>query len=110
MIDATLERIEETILTTGIEQAKKNELVGLIGQLRNEITGLADTHTDHAQSIAGFAQISAHEATREKPDQELLQIGLDGLSQSVREFEVSHPKLVNVVNVMHRMLTNIGLG
>ncbi len=111
MINETLKRIEETVRSAeAIDAGKKQELLSLVADLKTEVSALADTHEDHAQSIAGFTQISTHEATRPDRDEELLQYGLGGLAASVREFEASHPRLVGVVNSLHQVLANVGLG
>lgn len=110
MLEDTLAKIEKSIISSKtIESTQQNELLGLVSTLRAEVTSLSQTHEDHAQSIAGFAQVTAHEATRENRDSRLLQLSLDGLASSVEKFEVSHPRLVNIVNSIHRILTNIGL-
>jgi hypothetical protein len=36
-------------------------------------------------------------------------LSVDGLSESVKEFEISHPKLVEKVNNIAAMLANMGI-
>jgi ABC-type transporter Mla subunit MlaD len=111
MLNETLARIEKTVSqASAIDDTTRKELLGLVGSLRSEVSQLAQTHDDHAQSIAGFAQVSTHEATRAEPNEQLLKHGLDGLSAAVREFEATHPRLTNTVNSIHQLLTNIGVG
>lgn len=111
MLNETLSRIEKTVTQApAIDESTRRELLGLVVSLRSEVSELAATHDDHAQSIAGFAQVSAHEATRAEPNVQLLTHGLNGLSDAVREFEATHPRLTNTVNSIHQILTNIGLG
>jgi hypothetical protein len=52
---------------------------------------------------------STHEATRKQKNPNLLKLSIDGLSVSVKEFEVSHPKLVEQVNNIANMLANMGI-
>jgi hypothetical protein len=111
MIDEIVKRIEDTIIDAGsMEPGRKQELLALVVELKKEMTGLADTHAEHAQSIAGFVQVGTHEAVREEKDETLLQHSLDGLAASVERFEATHPRLVNVVNSIEQLLRNIGLG
>jgi hypothetical protein len=111
MIDETIKRIEETVADAdSLGAEKKQELLNLVSGLKREIAGISETHGDQARSIAGFTQMSAHEATRQERDQQLLDLSLQGLAASVERFEVSHPKLVGIVNSIHQALSNIGLG
>ena len=67
------------------------------------------TQQEQAQSIAGFAEVSTHEATRTEQDPELLKLSLEGLGSSVRGFEESHPRLVQIVNSISSTLSNLGI-
>jgi len=110
MIDETIRKIEEQVRqATGVERERKEELLGLVQELRREVQHLSRTHDEAARSIAGFAQVSAHEATRTQPDPRLLKLSLDGLKVSVEKFEQSHPRLVQVVNHISQMLANLGI-
>ena len=111
MIDETIQRIEETVQSAGaLDAAQRDRLLSLVGELKREVTGLASTHQEQAQSIAGFAQVGAHEAMRVDKDQDLLRHSLDGLAASVERFEATHPRLVSVVESIEQLLRNIGLG
>jgi uncharacterized membrane protein YccC len=106
----TIERIEARL--RGAEKMSdetRAELLALLQELKDEVSGLADTHADQVQSIAGFAQMSAHEATREAPNEQALRHSLGGLEASVSEFEQSHPQLVAVVNRVCQALSNLGI-
>ena len=110
MIDATIKRIEKTISETGtITDDRKNELLQLVGNLKEEINNLEEAHQEHAGSIMSYAESSVREATRMQPDNDLLKHSLDGLSLSVRRFEVSHPTLIGVINNIGQVLGNIGI-
>ena len=110
MIDETISKIEAKLKDAGsLSEDAKRELSGLLGTLKTEITALSKTHADQAQSIAGFAQTSAHEATREEKNPELLKLSLEGLAISVDGFEESHPSLVQIVNRICTTLSNIGI-
>ena len=87
MIKDTIGKIEARIQgAETINDDRRQELLQLLGTLKAEVTELSKTHGEQAQSIAGFTEVSAHEATRAKQNRELLQLSLDGLGSSVREF------------------------
>jgi hypothetical protein len=109
MFDPTLARLEAEIQQAGISAEKKAELSKLIADLRAELNRLPDAHADQAKSIAGFAQVSAHEATRPGRRHDLLELSLEGLEKSVAEFEATHPRVVQIVGALSNALSNIGL-
>jgi len=110
MIDETLRKIELKIEgADSIKDERKRELLQLLGTLKSEVEGLSATHSEQAQSIAGFTEMSAHEATREQQNPELLDLSLKGLKSSVEEFQESHPKLVQIVNTISQTLSNLGI-
>ena len=110
MIGDTIGKIETTIQEAeNISEDRRRELLGLLGTLKTEVSELSKTHGEEAQSIAGFAQVSAHEATRAEPNPRLLKLSLEGLRSSVREVEKSHPRLVRVVDSISHTLSNLGI-
>ena len=75
MNEDTLSNIEAKIQASdSIKDDRKRELLQLIGTLKSEIANLSKTNSESAQSIAGFTEISAHEATRSEQNPELLHI------------------------------------
>ena len=110
MVQKTIEKIEEKIRTNNtLSKSNKAELLDLLEKLKPEITRLSKDKSEHAESIAGFVERSAHEAIRQDKNPTLLKIAGDGLSESVKGFESSHPKLVETVNYIANALANIGL-
>ena len=110
MIKETISSIEAKIQSAdAINDDKRRELLQLLGTLKSEVATLSKTHDEQAQSIAGFTEISAHEATRSKQNPELLELSLKGLSSSVEGFENSHPRLVQIVNSISQTLSNLGI-
>jgi len=77
--------------------------------LRTEVSHLSKIDAEDAQSIAGFTEVSIHEAIREDKNPQLLKLSLKGLSTSVKSFENSHPKLARIVNSICNSLSNIGI-
>ncbi|MDB6022820.1 MAG: putative cytosolic protein [Pedosphaera sp.] len=110
MIEDTLEKIEARLQSSeAISEDKRRELHELLAKLKSEVAELSKTHAEQAESIAGFTERSAHEATREEQNPQLLQLSLQGLTSSVEEFERSHPKLVQIVNSISQTLSNLGI-
>ncbi len=110
MIKDTLEKIEARLRNAdAINEDKRRELHDLLARLKAEVAELSKTHSEQAESIAGFTEMSAHEATRGQQNPRLLELSLDGLTSSVEEFEKSHPKLVQVVNAISNALSNLGI-
>lgn len=110
MIEKTIAQIEARLQKAdSIRAENKAELLTLLSTLKTEIAELSRVDAEQAQSIAGFTEVSAHEATREARNPELVELSLKGLSSSVQGFEQSHPRLVQVVNAISTTLSNIGI-
>jgi len=110
MIQETIGKIEERLRKTdAIKDENKAELLNLLSTLKGEVSQLSHTNSEQAQSIAGFTAVSAHEATREERNPQLVRISLQGLASSVEGFERSHPRLVEVVNSICTTLSNLGI-
>ena len=110
MIEKTITSIENKVSDAkSIDEKDRIELLKLLGELKTEVTELSKTHAEHAESITGFAKVSAHEAIREKKNPQLMNLSLKGLSSSVDEIESSHPQLLAVVNKISQILSNMGI-
>jgi hypothetical protein len=110
MIKETLSQVKRKIETAdSIKEEKKKELLNLLSVLQSEIEQLPDTDVDHAESVVSFAQASAHEATRKEKRPQLYKLSLEGLAASVKDFEVSRPRLTEIVNSICTSLSNLGI-
>lgn len=110
MIQNTIKKIETEIETSpNLTPERRRELVALLNELRDEVNELAKTDDERARSIATFADASTHEALRTERNPELVDLSLQGLSSSVKEFENTHPRLVQVVNSVCHTLSNMGI-
>ena len=110
MIQEQIEKIEAKIGSTeNIPAETRQDLLALLATLKSEIAHLDETHSEDAQSIARFAEVSTHEATREEKRPDLVQAGIQGLTSSVEGFESSHPHLVQSVNQLAVALSNMGI-
>ena len=110
MNESTLNEIEAKIRGADkIGDERKRELLQLLATLKTEVGALSKTHGEQAESIAQFAKISAHEATRGEQSPELRELSVRGLQSSVEGFEKSHPHLVEIVNRISSTLSNLGI-
>jgi transposase len=108
MIEDTLHKIETRLQKApNLSEDNREALQRLLNELRAEIACLDDA--DRAESIAGFAESSTREALRNEQDGDLLDLSLQGLEQSTRSFEASHPRLTAVVNNICQQLSNLGI-
>jgi hypothetical protein len=110
MIEDTIGKIEARIQgAETVKEERRQELLELLGTLKSEVAELSKTHQEQAQSIASFTELSTHEAIRTEQNPELLDLSLRGLGSSVRGFEESHPRLVQIVNSISSTLSNLGI-
>ncbi|MBI5624657.1 MAG: DUF4404 family protein [Elusimicrobia bacterium] len=110
MVKETIKRIEAAIKSIQAgDNAKKQELLKLLNNLKAEIESLSRTHVEQAHTIAGYTALAAHESSRKQKSEELLEHATEGLSLSVQGFEASHPKLVETVNSICTMLAGVGI-
>jgi hypothetical protein len=110
MLQKTISEIEQRLGQSGVvKEEDRAALLKLLGTLKEEIEVLSRTDKEQAQSIVGFTQISAHEATRDSRDPKLLKLSLEGLSSSVSGFEKTHPKLVALIDSICTTLSNLGI-
>lgn len=110
MIDETIKRIEHTVASSEtLASDRKSELLDLIADLKNEIETLDESQHEALGSVARYTEASIREAVKEDKDDELLDYTLNGLSLSVRRFEVSHPTLMNVINNIGQTLSSSGI-
>lgn len=110
MIDDSLRKIKAAVQTApSITKGKKTELLRLLSGLESEFVELRESEPEHAQSIIGLIERSVDEAVRRNMDMEQLRLSLEGISGSVKKFEVSHPRLVAEINSICTMLANMGI-
>jgi len=110
MIRETIETIEDRLRGAHtVDADRRRELLELVRRLKTEVEDLSTTRAEHAESIAGFADVSSREAIREEGDPQLLQLAVQGLRRSAREFETTHPKLTETVNTICSTLSNLGI-
>ena len=110
MIEDTIQKLEAQLRSSeSISAGRREELLQLLAKLKAEVADLSKTHGDEAQSIAGFTQVSTHEAMRGTQNPQLLDLSLQGLRSSVEGFEKTHPGLVQIVSSISNTLSNLGI-
>ena len=110
MIQETIVKIRRKFdRIESLDEAKRAELHELLSTLESEVRTLSEANPDHAESIASFAHLSAHEASRKERNPHLFKLAVRGFSTSVEGFETTHPRLVSVVNSICTALANVGI-
>ena len=110
MIEKTINDIEAKIHgAESVSPERRQELLQLLATLKTEVAKLSQTNSEQADSIAGFAQLSTHEAMRAEQNPQLREISLRGLRSSVEDLEQSHPKLTQIVNRISKTLSDLGI-
>lgn len=110
MIPERIAQIEATLRSNSqIPEATRAELLSLLDGLRAEVAPLVETHGESAQNIVGSADAAAQAAVRRGEEPAQADEALEGLTDSVREFEASHPQLVQVVGRLANTLSNMGI-
>ena len=95
----TIDEIKQTIRSLDqISETRKIELSNMLDELSKE---LSSVEPEQARNIAD----SACDAVNSDKEPDVL----DKFSKSVSEFETEHPKLVDTVNRLCIMLSDIGI-
>lgn len=111
MIQERIRKIEEIILTsTLISEENREELLNQLRSLRSEVNGISDKNSGDLhmnEDIRGYTPVVNEQ--REISDDNQLSGQVEGLTESVRKFEASHPDLVKKVNEICVLLANSGI-
>jgi len=110
MINKTISEIEAKISSAeSVSPERRQELLQLLATLKTEVANLSTTNSEQADSIAGFTQLSTHEAMRTEQNPQLRELSLQGLRSSVEDLEQSHPQLTQIVNRISKTLSDLGI-
>jgi len=105
-----IEAIEKKIEARSDMDVKiKEDLLDLMRSLKTELAESKDIRPELAHYIVDKTQASAEKIINADNKQNELQESIDGLQETVGEFEASHPKLVQIVNRLCMMLSDIGI-
>jgi hypothetical protein len=110
MISERLGKIETTLRdSASIPEATRKELLDLVAGLKSEMLPLVETHGETAHEIAGSAEAAVHASMNRDEQPEHATQAVEGLAASVREFEATHPRLVEIVDQLALTLSNMGI-
>lgn len=110
MIDETIQRIEARLRNAEhLPEQTRTDLLTLVATLRAEVAQLPSGKADAAEKIARYTDRSMAEAVSTSPDAEQFQGTIGDLAASVREFEGTHPRLVQIVNNIANTLSGLGI-
>jgi hypothetical protein len=110
MITERLAKLESSLRnSTSIPEGTRQELLGLLAGLEAEVAPLLSTHADNASRIAGNAEAAVQASIRRDEQPERATAAVAGLAASVREFEATHPRLVEIVDQLALTLSNLGI-
>jgi hypothetical protein len=110
MIPDRIAQIEATLNSAAnIPEATRQELLDLLASLKAEVAPLVATHGESADQITGHAGAAVEAAVRREEQPEEAAQAVEGLAASVRDFEVSHPRLVQIVDRIALALSNMGI-
>jgi hypothetical protein len=110
MINERLAKIETTLRNSpSIPETARQELLDLVAGLKAEMTPLLATHAETAQEIAGSAEAAVDASVQKEEQPERAVEAVEGLVISVRAFEATHPRLVEIVDELALTLSNLGI-
>lgn len=110
MISERLAKLESMLQENpNLSESSRQELLELVRGLRTEVGPLADTHAESASQIAGSAEAAVHASMKRDEEPQQATVAVQGLAASVREFEASHPRLVQIVDQLSVTLSNMGI-
>ena len=112
MIQDTIRKIEAGLRAESAANPRRDELLGLLDQLKQELRALEGSRGDDdarsAQSAARATE-QADEDARTAADAAARASAAERLTESVRDFESTHPELRSVVQAIANALASAGL-
>jgi hypothetical protein len=110
MIPERIAQIEATLRNSpNIPEATRQELLELLAGLKAEVAPLAATDRETADQITGSADAAVQATVRRGEQPEEAAQAVEGLAASVRDFEISHPRLVEIVDRLALTLSSMGI-
>ena len=106
MIPDRIAQIEATLQgNASIPESTRQELLELLRRLKAEIAVVGES----AHHIAGNADVAVKAVVERDEKSSEVTEALEGLTASVREFEASHPRLVQITDRLALVLSNMGI-
>ena len=94
-IDSTLMSIQKSVQANNyITQIAKQELDGLLNELKEALKSVPDENKDDAEAVAEIAGDFIEKATKEKPNKPLVKISADGLIKAAENIAAITPKIL----------------
>jgi len=110
MIPERLAQIEATLRNSAtIPETTRQELLDLVAGLKAEVAPLAATHGQSVEQITDTADAAVQAVVRRPEQPGEAAEAVSGLAASVRDFEASHPRLVEIVDRLALTLSNMGI-
>ena len=110
MIPERITQIEATLRNSAnIPDGTRQELLDLLAGLKAEMVPMAATHGETVEHITGSADAAVQAAVRREEQPDEAAQAVEGLAASVRDFEASHPQLVQIVDRLAVTLSNMGI-
>ena len=104
MIQEKLKSIEERINSSAsMKKENKEAILKLLSELQSEFDQVETEKTDQIASLESLGKLETEE------DEGLIKSAFNEVSDSIKEFEENHPKLIQVVNSICTQLSNAGL-
>jgi len=109
MLESSMKLINDKINNASISETEKRELLQQVEEIKTQLDGLSETDTHSAASIAGYTAIKTHERLSDENNSESEKKAEEGLNFYLQKFKVSHPTLVNTVDLLSRTLSRLGV-
>ena len=110
MISERLAKLEAMLRdSVSIAEVTRQELLDLVAGLKAEVAPLEASHGESAHEIAGNAETAVRASVSREAEPEQAAQAVQGLAASVREFEATHPRLVEIVDQLALTLSNLGI-
>lgn len=92
-----------------LEGSVRDELLAATRDMAHALEPVYESGPEQARSVAQFAEVAGHEATKASPDPGLLDVALQGLNRAALPVEEREPGLAEIVGRFAQMLANLGI-
>ncbi len=103
MIEETISKLEARLKSSSaLPTASRDELLQLLGTLKQEVADVAKAHGGDTEHIIGYTPVRADAPSRSEPLN-------DQLRNFVASVETSHPQFVQILNRITEILADLGI-
>jgi hypothetical protein len=108
-IQSTLTQVSQTIATSPhVAPSAKEELQGLVDQLKEALQQTPPDRTEEAKAVAQFAELLVQTATAEKPNKPMLQISGEGLKKAAQNLAEAMPLVLTIATQIVAKINQLG--